>query len=98
MFGAKTSSNQILAIFRVARERCREEGRKQFDFWRAKYSAVEGKMALVPQSMLKVEERLALRAIANGVREHSCLDAGSLDHWSVHVQEPNQACQGTMNS
>jgi hypothetical protein len=55
VFGAKTSTNHIMAIFRVVREKCRKAGRKKFDFWRAEYSAVDGKMTLVPLSMLKVE-------------------------------------------
>ena len=55
VFGARTSTNHIMAIFRVVREKCRKAGRKKFDFWRAEYSAVDGRMALVPLSMLKVE-------------------------------------------
>jgi hypothetical protein len=55
VFGGRTPAVQIVEIVRAVRAKCRKAGRKQFEFLQAEYSPPEGKMVLVPLTMLKVE-------------------------------------------
>jgi hypothetical protein len=54
VFGGKTPTTRVQEVVRVIREKCRKAGRNNFEFLRAEYSPHEGKMTLLPLSLLKV--------------------------------------------
>ena len=53
IFGMNTSTRDKLRIMRVVEEKCRKEGRTEFDFYQAHYSRRVGKMEITKMSLIK---------------------------------------------
>lgn len=54
-FGIKTSTEDKLRIMKVIKEKCRAEGRTDFEFLEARYSPSAHRVELQPLSLLKIE-------------------------------------------
>lgn len=55
VFGMKTTSEDKLHIMRIIERKCTAEGRKDFEFYQARFSERTKKIELAPLSMLKVK-------------------------------------------
>lgn len=55
VFGMKTTSEDKLRIMRIIEQKCAAEGRKDFEFYQARFSAHTKKIELAPLSMLKIK-------------------------------------------
>ncbi|MGN4149526.1 DUF2971 domain-containing protein [Burkholderia gladioli] len=54
-FGMKTTSEDKLCIMRIIEQKCATEGRKDFEFYQARFSDSAKKIELTPLSMLKIK-------------------------------------------
>jgi hypothetical protein len=54
VFGIKTSTEDKLSIVRIIQDKCKREGRKQFEIQQAYYSRRTGKIATTPWDLLKL--------------------------------------------
>jgi len=54
VFGIKTAFADKIRIMRIVEQKCRAEGRTEFEFQQAHYSHRARKLELVPMSLLKL--------------------------------------------
>lgn len=56
-FGMKTTAEDKIRIIKIVEQKCRSEGRADFEFYQARYSRKAQKIELVPLTLLKVNSQ-----------------------------------------
>jgi hypothetical protein len=53
IFGMKTTTEDMIAIVRIIQAKCKQTGRSDFEFYKAYYSRITGRIAITPWSLVK---------------------------------------------